>query len=159
MEISAALTAITSGIQLGRTLADTATEYDKAGLKLEIATLVDQLLGAKQALTEASDKISALQSKVDEMNDISATINELAKHQDFLYRVEDGNRVAQPYCPRCLEAEKKLISLHYDRERPDWDRTCPECHNTFLVDKAARDRQNAEDSAAIARATDRGTYI
>ncbi|KZD02055.1 MULTISPECIES: hypothetical protein [unclassified Thalassospira] len=147
---SSALATINGSITLAKAIAQASSAMDKAELKLKIAELVDQLLDSKEALVDARTLIQEYQTEIAQLKDVSFKINNLIEWQGFLYQPnEQGNAKGDPYCPRCIEAEKKLIKLRYKSDLADWNRVCPECKNQFLVDKAAKDQATARTMAML----------
>jgi hypothetical protein len=152
IDIPAAIAAITGTIQLAKGLAETSAEIDKAELKLKIVSLVDQLVDAKNALVDARDDIRALEMIVDQLKNTADRVESLVESQGFKYRKDhDGNPTGQPFCPRCLEVDRALVSLQFKQGLSDWFRACPQCKNEYLTDKAQSDAEEARIERLMAQ--------
>jgi hypothetical protein len=159
IDIPAAIATLNGTIQLARGLAEASAELDKAELKLRIVGLVDQLVAAKDSFIDAREEIRNLETEIAQLKETTAKIEDLVEDQDFLYAKDDqGQRTGQPYCPRCLEVDGRLVSMHPTIGRSDWDRVCPQCKNDFLVDKRVRDADYARQTALIEQANRDDNY-
>jgi hypothetical protein len=86
------------------------------------------------------------------LNKFHADVDNFVENQGFKYRKNDmGQPVGQPFCPRCEEADKMLISLQHNPGTSDWNRICPECKHEYLVDKKARDQYADQQQAIVDR--------
>ena len=106
---------------------DTVKEMLDLALKAKNHDLYSRINEVSKDLIESQQENLALKKKVMELEQTLKT-KESLKFEDHVYwLIEDGKKDG-PYCPKCWDAESKMIRL---RIFPNAYRKCPNCQNGF----------------------------
>lgn len=105
---------------------------EKAELKIRLAGLAEQLVNARVAVVDTQQLIIELEAKVRELESTRDLADRLV-FEENTYWMKDANGKAMAYCPRCYDADGKLVHLS---ELPPAFReaahfTCANCRGTF----------------------------
>lgn len=103
-------------------MVDLSSAVATLGATFKLAEFQVQIADLKLELQSKDERIRELEKKL-------AQRAQLVRHNEMYCMVgEDGKPTGDPYCPRCFEAEDKLIHLvHRNSEYV----VCPACETTF----------------------------
>ncbi|TSC94289.1 MAG: hypothetical protein Athens101428_332 [Candidatus Berkelbacteria bacterium Athens1014_28] len=90
-----------------------------------------QILDAQRDLLEMQKKISDLEKENKQLKEKLQIKAKIIKDK-FVYYLENDINKENPFCSRCWEKDKELITLQKNRVGP-WDYLCPECENRVEI--------------------------
>ncbi|HYV97616.1 MAG TPA: hypothetical protein VE967_09195 [Gemmatimonadaceae bacterium] len=130
--ITQALSAIKSAAEIVKVIRSADAGMEKAELKLKIAELAESLADARLAVVDAQEQIITLQRQLTEAARL-AEVHERVERRNSVYYLRDADSESGPYCPRCYEVDRKLVSLRPPprpmRHLGQWQ--CPNCDKLF----------------------------
>lgn len=127
MDITTLIGLTTSSIEIVRKLKDGISVINEVDMKLNLAELSNALADIK---IEMADIKTALASKDEEISKLKQqlTLKQNVKWNAFYYSLEVSGALSGEYCPRCWDADNKLIRLK-NIGGNDWQ--CLNCDNYF----------------------------
>lgn len=130
--VASALAAVKTSLEIAKGLRAGSASLESAELKMKILELVEALGDARQNLLDAQDEIRALRTRIAELEHAGDVRSRLVR-RDRLFYLPDGESESGPYCPRCVEAENKLITLNPSPSAfvTFGEHRCPECNKFF----------------------------
>src|SRR5258708_9966054 len=101
-ELSAAIASAKAMKDTAKFLTDVSKSFDQAELKMRIVELVGQITELNQELQELRQKLSTRES---------------VTYIDGVYWKNGAEHSGDPFCPKCLEADDKLIHMREHQHR------------------------------------------
>lgn len=131
MDIATGLTAATEAINIAKSLRNLEKSFDAVAHKARIVELMDALVDAKTALTEAK---AIIDERDRQIASLRAAFDERAAlvigDGDYKFKTdESGNKVGYPVCPKCEAASGKIVQLKQDGHHHNGK--CPVCDSLF----------------------------
>lgn len=128
MDIMTGLSALNSAIDIAKKLNSVDDAIEKAELRLKLAELIGYLADAKVMLVQAKEEISARDGELSRMRDTLKVRAETVVVRSHHYRKNaEGQPVGRPFCPRCMEADGKMISMQHKAGMGSMYVHCPQC--------------------------------
>lgn len=106
---AAAVGIIDKAVGIAKKLADDSGELDKATLKLELVNLMNELASVKMEVITTQALLFDAEQKNRQLQEQLKDNESLRFHEGYYWR--DGDKV--PFCPKCFEANKIKIHLHF----------------------------------------------
>jgi hypothetical protein len=132
LSIVSALQALKTAGDMVKTLRAVDGAFDKAELKLKIATLAESLADAKMSVLDAQTELEEMRQRVAQLEAAQDSRDQLVKRQN-VYWFAEGDTEQGPFCPRCFEV--KHVRMPVTKLPPAMQRLahyrCPECDATY----------------------------
>jgi transposase-like protein len=126
--IASAITSIKTATEIAQLLKTSDETFIKAELKLKLAELMSALADTKIAVSELKEIILEKDQEIKRIID-KQKINESIIFVDPVYRKRmDNGQMEGFYCPRCFDAESKLIRLDNNH---DGSFNCKNCKSIY----------------------------
>ena len=123
------IASVTSAGNAAKALLDIKSIAESAEAKMAIAEMQNTLADTKG---EIADLKLELQAKDERIRVLQLKISEkekLVRHNEMYFEVDEcGNPSGDPFCPRCNEADGKLIHLVHRNNKYV---ACPSCEKVF----------------------------
>ena len=125
------LTAVTTALNVVKTLRDIDRGVQEADFKLQIATVTELLADAKLALVDAQDEIKSKDAELERLrSSLRFRAEETIEAGGFTYRKVDGKPVGRAYCSVCLD-EGRFHTVHSILTKAGHSVQCPKCKAEF----------------------------
>ena len=98
----------------------------RAELQFKIGELATLLIDARVSMVDAQEENTELRRKVMELEQEKNTRESLAYRHGASWRTDSGGKVEGPFCPRCHDADSKVIRM---ANRGNGYICCPDCHH------------------------------
>ena len=127
MDFVLAITSLTKGLEVLKSLNDIDKSFDIASYKIKIAELMSTLADGKIALITAREEISDKEKEIARLKESFRIKDSTMQYDGYSYRRdEEGNPVGRPYCPRCEQVDARLLLL-VKVAGLRGEMNCPEC--------------------------------
>lgn len=110
-----------------KTLTSIARKLKDPELMDQVMRLQESVLALQTDNGELRDKVRALEKEKEELVRKQEVKNSLV-FEEVVYFLNKSSSKDGPYCPKCQDADDKLIRL---KEYPAGHTQCPQCQNTF----------------------------
>ena len=138
MDISVALSSISTALGIAKTLNEIEKDFDKSLFKLQVADLRSALADAKIALADLQEDMAAKDREIDALRnsfDLKAT---LVKDEGYdFFPDADGAPSGFAVCPRCLAVDGRIIQLVRSAGGTS-SSNCPQCQSAFDLHSTVR---------------------
>ena len=114
MDITAALTNVSTAISLAKAVKDASTALDEAETKYKIAELISALSDVKSDLAQLKLETAGKDIKIKELEEALKTKESLT-YDGSKYIKENYDH---PFCPKCYDSEDTLIHLKFIKASP-----------------------------------------
>ncbi|MEG3619256.1 hypothetical protein V5T82_12380 [Magnetovibrio sp. PR-2] len=123
------ITSVSASIELAKGLLKVKEIAESAEAKMAIAELTSKLAESQVQVAELKTDHIRKDELIHELEKRLETRETLVRHNEMYFRAdENGNPTGDPFCPRCYEADDKLIHLvHFSRSKL----MCRECTNRY----------------------------
>ena len=100
--------------------------------KADNVGLTRQLLDAQRELLDMQAENNALRAKISDLQAHQQTAQHMHYEQNVYWRRPPGQGIADgPFCPRCFDADQKVVRLMTGKGRRP---TCQNCKSIFVSD-------------------------
>jgi hypothetical protein len=146
-EITAAIQAIKTALEIAKFLKDADLRMEKAEQKLKIVDLIATLADARASLAEFQDLVMEKDRQIEDLTQRIKTKGDLIRDDEAYYaKSENGDPIGDPYCARCFETEG--IAVHLATMPDNRIRCfCPACKTEYWR-AACRPIENSRQSPA-----------
>lgn len=129
--ITAAIQSLRTASELVAALRTADAAFEKAGLKFQVANLIEALADTRMRLSEIQDLLAAKDQELSALRDALSIKASVVRRGNAYYETDErGEPKGSPFCPRCWEVDHRL--LHLVRVPKDGaTKTCPECKRLF----------------------------
>lgn len=112
MDIAAGLTALNSALSTIKQLQDIDKNFDKAELKLRMATLYSDLADARIALSDARELVREKDVEIARLKARDDSKLPVVFHQGFNFGIgPDGRSIGRAFCPACEKVKGIQMQL------------------------------------------------
>jgi hypothetical protein len=101
--------------------------YQQADFKLRIAELAELLANAQLSLLDAKQEIIGLREEVARLQAAEDVRDKLVQQGGVYYLQEEDGTKRGPYCVRCYQVDRRLISVHNSPITHAGVFRCPQC--------------------------------
>lgn len=127
MDFVLAITSLTKGLEVVKSLNDIDKSFDIASYKIKIAELMNTLADGKIALITAGSEILDKDKEIIRLKDAFKIKNNTTQYDGYSYHCNEGrDPIGRPYCPRCEQIDARLLLLVH-AAGPRGNMICPEC--------------------------------
>lgn len=103
--------------------------------KTDNIELVKQILELQQEMMEMQDENIKLKKELDKINEVASKNIEYNEDRTAVYEIVSGGSKEGPYCTKCWEVNRQLVSLHPDETTGGFYSVCPNCQDRILKEK------------------------
>lgn len=97
--------------------------------------LVKQISELQQKMMEMQDENIKLKKELDKIKEVKSKNIEYNKDRTAVYEIVGDGSKEGPYCTKCWEVNRQLVSLHsYERTGGVYS-VCPNCQEKILKEK------------------------
>jgi hypothetical protein len=134
-QLSAALTALKTAMDVGKALKDADYAVEKATLKYQAAEFMSALAEAKLAISAANEVIERKDNEIASLCEALDAKDTVKLYHNAYYSLdEQGKPTGDPYCQRCWEVDHCLLHMIVQRQ----ETYCPECKTKCTAGRMAR---------------------
>ncbi|GGE92012.1 hypothetical protein H1W37_10015 [Stappia taiwanensis] len=127
--LTAAVAGVSSALRIAKHIFEINAELQKSDLKLKMAEVIAALSDAKVALSEAKSELYEKSQEIERLRNSSIRIDGLTKQGELFY---DGEVLkANAKCPRCVEHDRRVISIVEDVEFGGHRLKCHACGSVY----------------------------
>lgn len=127
MDITGTISAVASALSVVKELRAIDAQFDKAELKMKIASLTEALSDAKLGLVDVAEQIRDKDREILELRSkLKYRAENLVDQNGFRYENKDGKAYGAPYCPVC-EQKGVYLKVAQDRNTNGHPFKCPSC--------------------------------
>jgi hypothetical protein len=133
MDFVTAITSVTKGFEILKTMQDIDKNFDAASYKAKIAELFVALADAKRDLVDARDEVAAKENEIERLKQTfrrRAEATVVVRGRRYEVR-PDGKPMGMPYCDRCETVDGILIRLVRVTGEHNYTAVCPQCKTDF----------------------------
>lgn len=138
MNLTGAITAVKTAVELAKLIHDSGTSLEKAELKYKLAGLTSALADVQIRLVGVQEDVTARDRRIAELDAAFAAKDLIARTNDAYYRVgQDGRPHGDPACLRCWEVDHRQRPL-IQSPKSGRETLCPVCNTAYRESHTGR---------------------
>lgn len=101
--------------------------------KADNIELTKQLLEIQKEMQDLQQENFELRKEITELKELDSKEIEYDDNRTAVYEVKEGNKKEGPYCTRCWEVDRKLVSVHIVKKSMRDAYACPQCESEVII--------------------------
>ena len=126
--ISAAISSVSSGIEIAKAVKDSSNSLEQAEIKLKMAELISVLADAKVAFAELQEELLERDKQIRRLKEKAELKDSMKFERPFYWKYDDDTKDG-PYCSLCYDEREKLIRLQKSVNSPIF--YCGHCKSSY----------------------------
>jgi len=129
MDIMGGLTALSTAIDIAKSLKDLENQFQGSEFKLQVAELRAALADAKIALADAREALSDKDREIAALKAVKNSQRPVVQYRGFNFGLdENGDSIGRPFCPVCEQKSGLQVQISRGTTKHD---LCPNCKGIY----------------------------